>query len=191
MTRIRSWFPTLLLVVLFGLPAASPSLAALETPFLAEKVASGKLPPVDQRIPPERHLVTFDDDSGKPGQPGGDLTMMMARAKDVRILFAYSYARLVAYNTDLNLEADILKSVEAEDNKVFTSSTCCLDAGRTAPPSRRKISATGGKTSLLDIDRIRRCKSPTATEFARRCWEADLQAAISASTMTPSKQAAK
>jgi peptide/nickel transport system substrate-binding protein len=113
MTRIRSWFPTLLLVVLFGLPAASPSLAALETPFLAEKVAGGKLPPVDQRIPSEPHLVTFDDDSGKPGQPGGDLTMMMARAKDVRILFAYCYARLVAYNTDLNLEADILKSVEA------------------------------------------------------------------------------
>lgn len=120
MTRIRAWFPTLLLVLLFGLPAASPSFAALETPFLAEKVASGKLPPVDQRIPSEPHLVTFDDDSGKPGQPGGDLTMMMSRAKDVRILFAYSYARLVAYNTDLNLEADILKSVEAEDNKVFT-----------------------------------------------------------------------
>jgi peptide/nickel transport system substrate-binding protein len=120
MTRIRAWFPALLLVLLFGLPAASPCLAALETPFLAEKVAAGKLPPVDQRIPSEPHLVTFDDDSGKPGQPGGDLTMMMARAKDVRILFAYFYARLVAYNTDLDLEADILKSVEAEDNKVFT-----------------------------------------------------------------------
>jgi peptide/nickel transport system substrate-binding protein len=120
MTRIRAWFATLLLVLLFGLPAASPSLAALETPYLAEKVAGGKLPPVDQRIPAEPHLVTFDDDSGKPGQPGGDLTMMMARAKDVRILFAYFYARLVAYDTDLDLEADILKSVESEDNKVFT-----------------------------------------------------------------------
>jgi len=120
MTRIRAWSPTLLLVLLFGLSASFPCLAALETPYLAEKVASGKLPPVDQRIPAEPHLVTFDDDSGKAGQPGGDMTMMMARAKDVRILFAYCYARLVAYNPDLNLEADILKSVEAEDNKVFT-----------------------------------------------------------------------
>ena len=58
--------------------------------------------------------------AANPAEPGGDMTMLMARAKDVRILFAYCYARLVAYNTDLNLEADILKSVDVEDNKVFT-----------------------------------------------------------------------
>jgi peptide/nickel transport system substrate-binding protein len=117
MTRVG----TCLLVFLLGLSLpALPCLAAVETPFLAEKVASGALPPVDQRLPAEPHIVTFDEDSGQPGQPGGDMTMLMARAKDVRILFAYCYARLVAYNTDLNLEADILKSVDVEDNKVFT-----------------------------------------------------------------------
>ena len=117
MTRIRTWA----LVLLLGL-FASPCFAAVETPYFAEKVASGALSPVDQRLPAEPHLVTFDDDSGEPGpgQPGGDMTMLMARAKDVRILFAYFYARLVAYNTDLDLEADILKSVDVEDNKVFT-----------------------------------------------------------------------
>jgi peptide/nickel transport system substrate-binding protein len=117
MTGVRAC----LLVFLLGLSvSAFPCLAAVETPFLAEKVASGALPPVDQRLPAEPHVVTFDDDSGQAGQPGGDMTMLMARAKDVRILFAYCYARLVAYNTDLNLEPDILKSVDVEDNKVFT-----------------------------------------------------------------------
>jgi peptide/nickel transport system substrate-binding protein len=115
MTRIRAW----VLISMLSL-FAFPCFAAVETPYLAEKVASGALPPVDQRLPAEPSLVTFDDDSGEIGQPGGDMTMLMARAKDVRILFAYSYARLVAYNTDLNLEADILKSVDVEDNKVFT-----------------------------------------------------------------------
>jgi peptide/nickel transport system substrate-binding protein len=115
MTRTRVW----VLVLLAGL-IVSPCSAAVETPYFAEKVASGALPPVDQRLPTEPSLVTFDDDSGEPGQPGGDMTMLMARAKDVRILFAYSYARLVAYNPDLNLEADILKSVDVEDNRIFT-----------------------------------------------------------------------
>jgi peptide/nickel transport system substrate-binding protein len=120
MTGTRTWA----LVLLLGFAAFGfvpfPCSAAVETPYFAEKVASGALPPVDRRLPTEPSLVTFDDDSGEPGQPGGDMTMLMARAKDVRILFAYSYARLVAYNTDLNLEADILKSVEVEDNRVFT-----------------------------------------------------------------------
>jgi peptide/nickel transport system substrate-binding protein len=115
MTGIRAW-ALILMLSLF----AFPCFAAVETPYLAEKVASGALPPVDQRLPAEPSLVTFDDDSGELGKPGGDMTMLMARAKDVRILFAYFYARLVAYNTDLNLEADILKSVDVEDNKVFT-----------------------------------------------------------------------
>ena len=115
MTGIRVW-PLVLLLSLF----ASPCFAAIETPYFAEKVASGALPPVDQRLPAEPSLVTFNDGSGEAGQPGGDLTMLMARAKDVRILFAYSYARLVAYNPDLNLESDILKSVDVEDNRVFT-----------------------------------------------------------------------
>ncbi len=122
MTGIRAWA----LVLLAGF-FVSPCFAAVETPYFAEKVASGALPSVDRRLPAEPSLVTFDDDSGEPGpgkpgpgQPGGDMTMLMARAKDVRILFAYSYARLVAYNPDLNLEADILKSVDVEDNRVFT-----------------------------------------------------------------------
>jgi peptide/nickel transport system substrate-binding protein len=120
MTRTSTWA----LVFLLGFAAFGfvpfPCSAAVETPYFAEKVASGALPPVDRRLPAEPSLVTFDDDSGEPGQPGGDMTMLMARAKDVRILFAYSYARLVAYNPGLNLEADILKSVEVEDNRIFT-----------------------------------------------------------------------
>ncbi|UEM03560.1 ABC transporter substrate-binding protein [Skermanella rosea] len=94
--------------------------AAVETPFFAEQVAAGKLPPVAERLPAEPRIVTFDDDGAQQGRPGGDMTMLMARAKDVRIMFAYFYARLMTYTPDLTLEPDILRSIDVEDNRVFT-----------------------------------------------------------------------
>ena len=69
MTRIRAW----VLISMLSL-FAFPCFAAVETPYLAEKVASGALPPVDQRLPAEPSLVTFDDDNGEPG-PGKWVTI--------------------------------------------------------------------------------------------------------------------
>ncbi|EWY40628.1 peptide ABC transporter substrate-binding protein [Skermanella stibiiresistens SB22] len=106
--------------LLATLGVAAPALAAAETPYFADQVAAGKLPPVDQRLPAEPRLVTFDDDGAQQGKPGGDLATMMSRAKDVRIIFAYSYARLMTYTTDLTLEPDILQSVESDGDQVFT-----------------------------------------------------------------------
>ncbi|UEM20982.1 ABC transporter substrate-binding protein [Skermanella mucosa] len=100
--------------------ATVPASAAVETPFFAEQVAAGKLPPIGERLPAEPRVVTFDDDGAQQGQPGGDMNMLMARAKDVRIMFAYFYARLMTYTTDLTLEPDILRSIDIEDNRVFT-----------------------------------------------------------------------
>jgi len=98
------------------LALAFPALAVVETPYFADKVADGSLPPVEQRLPAEPAVAALE----QPGQQGGDMTMMMARAKDMRILFAYCYARLVAFTPELTLEPDILKSIDVEDNRVFT-----------------------------------------------------------------------
>ena len=46
--------------------------------------------------------------------------MLMSRAKDVRLMVVYGYARLVAYDGELSLVPDILERVEVEDERVFT-----------------------------------------------------------------------
>ena len=86
-----------------------------QSPMLAAEVADGKLPPVDQRLPqPPRVIETG------PGAYGGDLRIAMSRSRDTRLMTVYGYARLVGYDGDYNLVADILESYESVDDKVFT-----------------------------------------------------------------------
>jgi peptide/nickel transport system substrate-binding protein len=57
---------------------------------------------------------------GGPGRPGGALEMLVGSSLDTRLLVVYGYARLVGYDRKLNLEPDILKSIEVEGGRVFT-----------------------------------------------------------------------
>jgi peptide/nickel transport system substrate-binding protein len=71
--------------------------------------------------PDEPWVVEFDEASGKTiGKPGGELHMLVGRAKDTRLMVVYGYARLVGYSAQLELEPDILKSVDVEDGRIFT-----------------------------------------------------------------------
>jgi len=90
--------------------------ALLETPFLADAVKSGKLPPVTQRIPSEPALAELET----LGKPGGDLRMLMASGKDTRLMVVYGYARLVAYTPGLAIVPDMLLSVDVEEGRIFT-----------------------------------------------------------------------
>ena len=78
--------------------------------------ASGKLPPVAQRIPSEPALAELETI----GKPGGDLRMLMASPKDTRLMVVYGYARLVAYTPALALVPDMLETVDVEDGRIFT-----------------------------------------------------------------------
>ena len=103
------------LVLALGLP--HPALAVLqETPFFQAAVASGALPPVASRLPHDPALAELPTI----GRPGGDLRMLMASAKDTRLMTVYGYARLVAYTPALALVPDILEKVEVEGGRVFT-----------------------------------------------------------------------
>lgn len=112
------------LVALVGLTA--PASAAdftpplQETPFFAETLERGELPPVEERLPAEPALVDFEVRGQQPGRHGGDIRMLMKRAKDSRQLTVYGYARLVKYDRDLELVPDLLKSIENEGDQVFT-----------------------------------------------------------------------
>ncbi len=54
------------------------------------------------------------------GEPGGELRMLMASPKDTRMMVVYGYARLVGYTPALEIAADILKSIDVEDGRIFT-----------------------------------------------------------------------
>lgn len=92
--------------------------AATEVPYLEAAVANKTLPPVSERLPETPSQAHF---LGKTtGKYGGRMRMLMAKAKDVRMMTVYGYARLVGSNEDFRLEADILKSVNIKEGRIFT-----------------------------------------------------------------------
>lgn len=99
---------------------AQTTMDVIEADVLRKEVESGKLPPLAKRLP-ESPLVTGKDDPGfVAGQHGGALRMLIGRARDVRMLYVYGYARLVGYDRNLKLAPDILERIENQDNRVFT-----------------------------------------------------------------------
>ena len=91
----------------------------VETPMFADKVKAGELPGVAERLPREPSVVHFAG-SRQIGRPGGELRSLIGRAKDVRLLVVYGYARLVGYNEKFEIIPDILKSVEVKEGRQFT-----------------------------------------------------------------------
>jgi peptide/nickel transport system substrate-binding protein len=106
----------LVILVLLGLAAGRAEAAFQETPFFADAVKSGKLPPIAQRVPQEAALAELET----LGYPGGDLRMLMASPKDTRLMVVYGYARLVAYTPALAIVPDILRAVDVEEGRIFT-----------------------------------------------------------------------
>lgn len=90
---------------------------ATEPPMLAELVSSGRLPPLEQRLPDLPATLAAELSQGR---YGGALRMLMDRARELRIVYVYSYARLVGYTPELELKPDILERVEVEQGRSFT-----------------------------------------------------------------------
>jgi peptide/nickel transport system substrate-binding protein len=94
--------------------------AYVETPSLVEQVKQGKLPPVERRLPEKPLAERMDQPWRTVGKHGGELRMLMAGARDVRMMVVYGYARLVGYNEKYEIVPDILEKVEVENDRVFT-----------------------------------------------------------------------
>ena len=90
-----------------------------ETPSLRALVQSGELPPVAQRVPQDVQLVKLRADQS-PGEHGGQMRMLMGKQKDIRQMVIYGYARLVGYTPELELKADLLKSIDVVEGRIFT-----------------------------------------------------------------------
>lgn len=100
--------------------AAAHQASANEVPSLNQLVEAGLLPAMAERLPESPAIEDFRFDWQDIGAHGGQATLLMSRAKDIRIMTVYGYARLVGYTPDFDLQPDILRRVDVEDNKVFT-----------------------------------------------------------------------
>ena len=105
-------------LLLAGLPALAQSY--VETPLFAERVGKGELPPVAQRLPKEPMVVDLAAKGRSIGRPGGEVTSLVARGRDIRYMSVQSYARLVGYTEKLALEPDLLAKLENDNDQIFT-----------------------------------------------------------------------
>ena len=109
-----------LLGLLVTVAQAAPPANLIETPMLRDDVAAKKLPPVKQRLPENPLVVVMDGKQQELGQHGGTLNMLLARSRDIRMMVVYGYARLVGYDRNYVLVPDLLQSIDAKDDRVFT-----------------------------------------------------------------------
>lgn len=108
----------MLAVVIVFAPAVSAG-KYIEPGYFADTVSGGEMPAVDQRLPSQPALAD-PEDGGESARYGGTLRMLMAKAKDTRMMMVYGYARLVGYDRELNLEADLLESYQVKNGREFT-----------------------------------------------------------------------
>jgi peptide/nickel transport system substrate-binding protein len=101
-------------------PGAAGVTELIEPPELATAVADNELPPVRERIPETPAVADMSGEERSIGAHGGTLNILMGRAKDIRMMMVYGYARLVGYDPNLNIMSDILERFEVEGERVFT-----------------------------------------------------------------------
>jgi peptide/nickel transport system substrate-binding protein len=117
--RVAEALLMMLLLVTFMMATSVQSQGLLrETPYFQAQVASGKLPPIAQRIPQQAFIDKISNDPKI--QPGGQLNILMAKTKDIRHMVVYGYARLMGFDAQHNLHADILHSYTVEEGRIFT-----------------------------------------------------------------------
>lgn len=114
-TRARTGMIALLSTLVIAFPARGG-----EPPILAERVADGHLPPLEQRLPNPPRVTSLSHPWQKPGKYGGELVLLMGRSKDVRLMVVYGYARLIGYDLDYELVPDVLERFEVEEERRFT-----------------------------------------------------------------------
>jgi peptide/nickel transport system substrate-binding protein len=84
--------------------------------YFKDAEAKGDLPPVAERLPKNPAVAKM----AEIGHQGGELRMLMASAKDTRVLVAYSYARLACYDAEYKLVPDICESLDVKEGRIFT-----------------------------------------------------------------------
>lgn len=100
--------------------AVSAANTLQESTFWKQEVDSRNLPPIDERLPDVPLVVDLEAKGRALGTQGGALRTMVTRSKDIRQMVVYGYARLVGYDENYELTADLLESYENEGNRKYT-----------------------------------------------------------------------
>ncbi|MEP5631589.1 MAG: ABC transporter substrate-binding protein [Tateyamaria sp.] len=104
---------------LMALPALAQTVVT-ESPFWAAEVAKGDMDAAPERVPDVPYIVDLAAKGREFGTQGGTLRTMVTRSKDVRQMVVYGYARLVGYDENYKLRADVLRDYDVEDGRIFT-----------------------------------------------------------------------
>ncbi|MEP1587863.1 MAG: ABC transporter substrate-binding protein [Tateyamaria sp.] len=104
---------------LMALPALAQTVVT-ESPFWAAEVAKGDMDAAPERVPDVPYIVDLAAKGREFGTQGGTLRTMVTRSKDVRQMVVYGYARLVGYDENYKLRADVLRDYEVEEGRIFT-----------------------------------------------------------------------
>ncbi len=108
------------LFLVLGFHASAMATTYNETPYFAQMVQEGEIDPVEKRLPRQPRVIDLEKLGRQTGKHGGNLRMLMARKKDVRMMVYYGYSRLIGYDTNYELQPDILESYDVEDGRIFT-----------------------------------------------------------------------
>lgn len=118
MIRILSLLAILLVPAASAAAGQAPAL--VETPMYEKAVAAHQMPPVAERVPQAPVVVDMAAEKKTIGRSGGEISWMVGRARDIRIMNVYGYARLVGYGPDFKLYPDLLQSIDVDGEKTFT-----------------------------------------------------------------------
>jgi len=112
-------FAATIAVMLVRQGAAAPPERFIETPMLETSVVAGAARPIFERLPADPLVVEFRAPA-VPGRHGGTLRLLMARARDVRLMVVYGYARLVRFDERRRIRPDILRAVTIKEGRIYT-----------------------------------------------------------------------
>ncbi len=105
-----------------ALPGMMPGAARafIGSEWLDLRIEMGDLPPVQDRLPLTPRVVNLAAMGRVPGRHGGTVRMLIGGQRDERYMPINGYSRLVGYDPDLNMVADILSSWETVGDRMFT-----------------------------------------------------------------------
>lgn len=101
-------------------PGHAAGAGPVEPPILAEAVRAGTLPPMADRLPRKPRVIDIKAMGREHGVPGGEIRLLMADQRDLRMMTIYGYARLVVFNDRQELVPDILERVDVSEGRSFT-----------------------------------------------------------------------
>lgn len=91
-----------------------------EPPLLRAQIDAGTLPAMAGRLPKTPLVVNVAAMGRELGRYGGTVRSLISGQRDIRLMTINGYARLVGYNDQLAMQADILESYAEEGERIFT-----------------------------------------------------------------------